>query len=160
MKFPVDRTVIVLDYSTFPLSQIGETLILDAKGGDVVNVSKGLWSVMVEAALEYSRIVMDLFTGERLLCVVVAGNKVIQLNTWEREDQCIGKVLDELTSIGVPNTSIPLVEGIKLAVDLLADGGATTNEKDNHNVPNRDRIICFVARPEPNEADDEPIKHF
>ncbi|XP_014243883.1 integrator complex subunit 13 isoform X2 [Cimex lectularius] len=127
-------------------------------------ISKSLWTCSVEAAIEYCRIVWDLFPTGKLIRFIVSDNKAESLNSWSPSQQNLTHLLNTLASVGVPppasedSEQHSIFHGLKMAVQAMCECSEQQHEKrtslDENVIPvvNRVRIICITS-----VADNESI---
>lgn len=157
---PVKRTVIVLDHSPKFLGLSKQHIDFDSGSkkskskssgsGGTSPVYKTSWTCSIEAAVEYSRIVYDIFPKEHLVKVVVSDENAHVLNSWSHEQQCIPQILKSFASLGPPNEDseeeCSIMHGLTSAVQCLSE---VLPQNSKHNQANRKnagdgRIICIT----------------
>ncbi|KAL1130634.1 hypothetical protein AAG570_011876 [Ranatra chinensis] len=124
-------------------------------------IAKSLWTCSVEAAIEYCRIVWDLFPTGKLIRFIVSDNTAHSLNTWSPTQQNLPHLLNGLAGVGVPplgspeqNKSSSITHGIRAAVQAMCECSDQQHEMRtslNENVPpvvNRCRVICITYQPD------------
>ncbi|XP_077296917.1 integrator complex subunit 13 asun isoform X2 [Arctopsyche grandis] len=116
-------------------------------------VTKSLWTCSVEAAIEYCRIVWDLFPQGKLVRFVVSDTAAHILNTWNPTQQNLTHILNALCLMGIPgsNTNVTsgpsVVPGLRAAVEALAEPSPQQQNRihrDLH-ILNRCRIVCITS---------------
>eukprot|EP00088_Acartia_fossae_P037285 TRINITY_DN3844_c0_g1_i3.p1 TRINITY_DN3844_c0_g1~~TRINITY_DN3844_c0_g1_i3.p1 ORF type:complete len:686 (+),score=153.62 TRINITY_DN3844_c0_g1_i3:627-2684(+) len=125
MSFPAShKTVIVLDHGAHfaqPCHPV-EVDVQRARGPGayipLAPVSKSVWTCVVEATLEYCRIVWDLFPVEKCIRFVVRKNPPEILNGWKNEHQNTASIMTALAGVGRPTPDRKYG-----AADSAADGG-------------------------------------
>lgn len=65
-------------------------------------ISKSVWTCVVEGALEYCRIVWDIFPEDKNIRFVVAGAQPELLNGWQAEHQSCASIMTALAGVGRP----------------------------------------------------------
>ncbi|XP_071448707.1 integrator complex subunit 13 [Hetaerina americana] len=129
-------------------------------------ISKSLWTCCVEAAVEYCRIVWDIFPQGKLIRFVVNDSAVQILNSWSSQQQNLPYLLNALSNIGVPNTRLSsrdcsIFYGLKSAIEALCECSDIQHERrtslteNASKVLNRCRVICITST-----IDNSSIKSF
>ncbi|GIY08577.1 hypothetical protein CDAR_432931 [Caerostris darwini] len=162
MTFPVShKTIFVLDHGPIFLGSCQQNMEFDIftktrQPGIIplAPLSKSLWTCSVEAAIEYCRIVWDIFPTEKLIRFIVSDNTSRTLNSWSQEQQNLSHLMAALAQVGPPeNISIKdcnVMHGLNAAIEALCECSEIQHEKrtsltDNAGkVINRGRIICFT----------------
>ncbi|PSN39663.1 Protein asunder [Blattella germanica] len=119
-------------------------------------ISKSLWTCSVEAAIEYCRIVWDLFPQGKLIRFVVSDSTAHLLNTWSPQQQNLSHVLNSLSTMGIPPRTHQMVEysvihGLRAAIEALCECSEIQHEKrtslteNASKVLNRCRVICLTS---------------
>ncbi|KAK2549613.1 Integrator complex subunit 13 [Acropora cervicornis] len=133
---PLKRTVIVLDHSPrfFTLSK--QHIDFDSSGkkskgkssgttGGPSSVFKSFWTCNIEAAVEYCRIVYDIFSTDYLIKVIVSDNDAHVLNSWSQEQQCIPQLLKAFAALRAPmeenEDESSIIPGLTSAVECLCE---------------------------------------
>lgn len=98
--------------------------------------SKTLWTCSVEAAMEYCRIVWDLFPRRKLIRFVVSDSAAHIVNTWKVATQNMQHVANAMAMVGVPGLNcnpIPcennVVHGLRAAIEALAEYTESQRER-------------------------------
>lgn len=92
------KTVFVLDHTPYFGVSCEAPLEFDvnkSRGTALIPlapITKSLWTCSVEAAVEYCRIVWDLFPEGKLIRFIVANQTPHSLNTWAQAQQHITQV--------------------------------------------------------------------
>ncbi|XP_072932078.1 integrator complex subunit 13 isoform X1 [Epargyreus clarus] len=116
-------------------------------------VCKSLWTCSVEAAVEYCRIVWDLFPEGKLVRFVVSDSLAHVLNTWAPAEQNLTLVLNGLCIVGpVRRGAGGDVVGLCAAIEALGEPSPTQAASDRH-LQNCGRIICITSA-----RDDDSIR--
>lgn len=158
---PVKRTVIVLDHSSKFLALSKQHIDFDGGGkkgkgkstgttSGASSVFKSSWTCSIEAAVEYCRIVYDIFPSDYLIKVAVSDSDTHVLNSWSQEQQCIPQLLKSFASLGAPREDIEeessVMHGLTSAVQYLCEP-QVHNSKSNHTnkkLARDGRIICIT----------------
>lgn len=99
------KTIFLFDNANFFASNCGQTFDFDVASTKAAKsnpnqsqsslklnpLNKSLWTCNVESALEYSRIVFDLFPENKLIAFVVTNYNFI-LNSWNESEQSLDHV--------------------------------------------------------------------
>lgn len=158
---PVKRTVIVLDHSSKFLALSKQHIDFDGVGKKGKGKSSGSsgsspvfkssWTCSIEAAVEYCRIVYDIFPNEYLMKVVVSDDTAHVLNSWSHEQQCIPQLLKSFAGLGPPNEDTEeecsIMHGLTSAVQSLCEPAPhnSKSHQTNKKLPSREgRIICIT----------------
>ncbi|KAG8176539.1 hypothetical protein JTE90_014884 [Oedothorax gibbosus] len=163
MAFPVShKTVFVLDHGPSFLNSCHQTMEFDIftktrQPGIIplAPLSKSLWTCSVEAAIEYCRIVWDIFPTEKLIRFIVSDTSSLTLNTWNQDQQNLNLLMSSLAQVGPPATSsqkkeCSVMHGLNAAIEALCECSEVQHEKRTAmtesagKVLNRGRVICFT----------------
>ncbi|XP_045535653.1 protein asunder [Papilio machaon] len=161
--FPTNhKTIFVLDHtpyfgisSDFPI----EFDVSKSRGPGYVPlppVCKSLWTCSVEAAVEYCRIVWDLFPEGKLIRFVVSDSAAHLLNTWAVAQQNLTHILNGLSLVGpVRRGAGGDVVGLCAAIEALGEPSPTQSSRPTTErlFQNRGRIICITSA-----RDDDSIR--
>lgn len=158
---PMKRTVIVLDHSPrfFTLSK--QHIDFDSSGkkskgkssgttGGPSSVFKSFWTCNIEAAVEYCRIVYDIFPTDYLIKVIVSDSDTHVLNSWSQEQQCIPQLLKAFAALRAPmeenEDESSIIPGLTSAVECLCEPQVQTskNNQANKKLTKEGRIICIT----------------
>lgn len=129
------KTVFVMDHTQY--FGISSEMPIDLDFGKLKNnqpplppISKSLWTVAIESAVEYCRIVWDLFpTGKQIRFVVSDSNAHI-VNTWHPTHQSLTHLMTAFSLVGVPppinviaqqSGDYSVIHGLRAAAEALAD---------------------------------------
>ncbi|KPJ08207.1 Cell cycle regulator Mat89Bb-like [Papilio machaon] len=135
--FPTNhKTIFVLDHtpyfgisSDFPI----EFDVSKSRGPGYVPlppVCKSLWTCSVEAAVEYCRIVWDLFPEGKLIRFVVSDSAAHLLNTWAVAQQNLTHILNGLSLVGpVRRGAGGDVVGLCAAIEALGEPSPTQSSR-------------------------------
>lgn len=131
-------------------------------------ISKSLWTCAVEAAVDYCRIVWDLFPEGKLIRFVISDNSARALNTWAPDQQNIYQVFGSLSGIGAPpklnantQTEFSVIHGFRTAVEAMCECSEAQHRKRTSltenamELQNRCRMICVTSA-----RDNESVKNL
>lgn len=154
---PVKRTVIVLDHSSKFLSLSKQHIDFDGggkkgkgKGSSASSpVFKSSWTCSIEAAVEYCRIVYDIFPNEYLVKVVVSDDTAHVVNSWSHEQQCVPQLLKSFAGLGPPkedsDEECVIMHGLTSAVQCLYEPLPQHSKANHSHTDDRaGRIICLT----------------
>ncbi|XP_054708924.1 integrator complex subunit 13-like [Uloborus diversus] len=162
MSFPVShKTIFVLDHSANFFGPCHQNMEFDIftktrQPGIIplAPLSKSLWTCSVEAALEYCRIVWDIFPSEKLIRFIVSDNCAYQLNTWAQSNQNVHQLMAGLAHVGPPVNSgskeTTVFHGLNSAIEALCECSEIQHERRTSltesagKVMNKGRVICFT----------------
>ncbi|KAF5295180.1 hypothetical protein FQR65_LT10568 [Abscondita terminalis] len=124
-------------------------------------ISKSLWTCSVESAIEYCRIVWDLFPQGKLIRFFASDTVAHIMNTWSPSQQNLNHVMNGMSLLGVPppiRSSQPpkdysVVHGLRAAIEALGECTDLQLEKrkaiglgeGNVKLINKCRIICITS---------------
>ncbi|KAF7278183.1 integrator complex subunit 13 asun [Rhynchophorus ferrugineus] len=122
-------------------------------------ISKSLWTSSIESAIEYCRIVWDLFPTGKLIRFFASDTVAHILNGWNTSQQSLTHILNGCALIGVPpsppshRSSTPspdytVLHGLRAAIEGMCEPTEYQIEKlknDNNKVLNRCRVICITS---------------
>ncbi|XP_052740101.1 protein asunder isoform X1 [Bicyclus anynana] len=161
--FPTNhKTIFVLDHTPYFGISSDNPIDFDvskSRGPGYVPlppVCKSLWTCSVEAAVEYCRIVWDLFPEGKLVRFIVSDSAAHILNTWAIAQQNLTHVLNGLCLVGpVRRGAGGDVVGLCAAIEALAEPTPTQAARQPTDVPfqNRGRIVCITSA-----RDDDSIR--
>ncbi|XP_034830485.1 integrator complex subunit 13 [Maniola hyperantus] len=161
--FPTNhKTIFVLDHTPYFGISSDNPIDFDvskSRGPGYVAlppVCKSLWTCSVEAAVEYCRIVWDLFPEGKLVRFVVSDSAAHILNTWAVAQQNLTHVLNGLCLVGpVRRGAGGDVVGLCAAIEALAEASPTQTARQPTDslFQNRGRIICITSA-----RDDDSIR--
>ncbi|KAM3964456.1 integrator complex subunit 13 asun [Aphomia sociella] len=161
--FPTNhKTIFVLDHT--PYFGISSDYAIDfdsskSRGPGYVPlppICKSLWTCSVEAAVEYCRIVWDLFPEGKLVRFVVSDSAAHILNTWAIAQQNLTHILNGLCLVGpVRRGAGGDVVGLCAAIEALGEPSPTQSARPSseRHFQNRGRIICITSA-----RDDDSIR--
>ncbi|KAF8766812.1 integrator complex subunit 13-like isoform X1 [Argiope bruennichi] len=162
MTFPVShKTIFVLDHGPNFLGSCYQNMEFDIftktrQPGIIplAPLSKSLWTCSVEAAIEYCRIVWDIFPTEKLIRFIVSDSESLTLNTWAQDQQNLSHLMGALAQVGPPenagNKDCNVMHGLNAAIEALCECSEIQHEKRTSmtesagKVVNRGRVICFT----------------
>uniref|UniRef100_A0A1B6E3M0 Protein asunder n=1 Tax=Clastoptera arizonana TaxID=38151 RepID=A0A1B6E3M0_9HEMI len=159
------KTIFVLDHTPYFGISCEDPMEFDfnkARGTGFIPlapITKSLWTCSVESALEYCRIVWDLFPTGKLIRFIVSDSQPNSLNNWSQQQQNITHLVNGLSTIGVPPRSGPqtpgidfyVLHGLQAAIQALCECSEIQHEKrtslteNASKVLNRGRIICITS---------------
>uniref|UniRef100_H2Y4D2 Protein asunder n=1 Tax=Ciona savignyi TaxID=51511 RepID=H2Y4D2_CIOSA len=156
-NFSLDhKTVFVLDHGPALAESSKQTVDFDifskARPQGVVPlapVSKSLWTCCTEALCEYSRVVWDIFPGEKFLRYIVSDCSAVALNSWKFDEQSMSHLMTSLASVGPPlrKSECSVIPGLVSAVAALCEATETQQQflsrNPTSNVHNG-KIICIT----------------
>ncbi|KAI8435838.1 hypothetical protein MSG28_004054 [Choristoneura fumiferana] len=161
--FPTNhKTIFVLDHTPYFGISSDNPIDFDvskSRGPGYVPlppVCKSLWTCSVEAAVEYCRIVWDLFPEGKLVRFVVSDSAAHILNTWAAAQQNLTHILNGLCLVGaVRRGAGGDVVGLCAAIEALSEPSPTQSSRPNSEAlfQNRGRIICITSA-----RDDDSIR--
>lgn len=124
-------------------------------------ISKSLWTSSVESAIEYCRIVWDLFPQGKLVRFIASDTVAHILNTWSSAQQNLTHIMNGMSLIGVPPPPPPIravstpldhtvLHGLRAAIEALSEPSELQLEKmqmagDNLKILNNTRVICITS---------------
>jgi len=98
-------------------------------------IFKSMWTCSIEAVLEYSRIVWDLFPEGKLIRVISSDMQSRNLNSWATSQQNVNHMLHHLSLLGPPTKLVPntnrdhsIVFGFRAAAEAMIE--CTTAQLD------------------------------
>lgn len=172
-SFPISnhKTVIILDrclyFNESSKHQVDFDVFMKTKtptgGNPIAPVTKSLWTCNVEAALEYARIVYDLFPDNKLLYFIVNDLQASQLNNWSHSTQNLNHISSNLASKAMEflasskqranqsatDDSISLLNALSLALKALCEPTPSQQKEiAEHGKVDREntgRIVCISS---------------
>uniref|UniRef100_A0A914WNF2 Protein asunder n=1 Tax=Plectus sambesii TaxID=2011161 RepID=A0A914WNF2_9BILA len=151
------KTIVVLDHGPSFAQLSGEAIevaLKDARTSkQAMRLDKSLWTCAVEAALEYQRVVADLFPdGSRQLRFVVSDFVGRFLTAaWSPKLQAVEVLMKALSTNGAPNPesdpdSCCIINGVSLAVEALSEvtEQQKIDSKNGTTIVNRGRIVVIT----------------
>ncbi|XP_072397239.1 integrator complex subunit 13 [Diabrotica undecimpunctata] len=124
-------------------------------------ISKSLWTSSVESAIEYCRIVWDLFPQGKLVRFIASDTVAHILNTWNPSQQSLNHIMNGMSLIGVPPPPPPMravstpldhtvLHGLRAAIEALSEPTdlqleKTRNAGDGPKIINNTRVICITS---------------
>ncbi|RZF48920.1 hypothetical protein LSTR_LSTR003300 [Laodelphax striatellus] len=164
-RYPANhKTVFVLDHAPYfgiPCECLIEFDFTKSRGAGFIPlapISKSLWTCSVEAAIEYCRIVWDIFPEGKLVRFVVSDSTAHILNTWSQSQQNVQHLLNGLSGVSVPpsyrlqdQTDYSVVHGLQAAMKALCECSETQHERRNSlnetasMLMNNCRVICITS---------------
>nr|CAH7726662.1 unnamed protein product [Callosobruchus chinensis] len=119
-------------------------------------ISKSLWTSSVESAIEYCRIVWDLFPQGKMVRFIASDTVAHILNTWSQSQQNLTHVSEiyffskpPLRSVNTP-LDYTVLHGLRAAIEALSEVTDVQQEKmqntiDGQKILNRGRVICITS---------------
>ncbi|XP_064633447.1 integrator complex subunit 13-like [Lineus longissimus] len=164
LLFPhTHKTIIILDHGAEMMESSQQSTDFDVlqKGRapgllPLAPITKTMWTCNVEAALEYCRIIWDIYPEDKLIQVMVCDSSCTSLNTWQPTEQNSQQLLTGLAQLGPPVesekcNSTELISGLTEAIQALCDPSdiqqkmTTSHTEQANSVLNRGRIICITS---------------
>lgn len=173
MTYPLNyKTVLVLDHGSQLLQPSNEHIEFDvpskAKASSSFTssiplkpLSKSLWTCSVEAALEFSRIVYDIFGKQKLISFISSDQASIStLTKWSQKYQDIEVIQRAIGQLGLPARKSKgssearlsrIEQGLSQAIDQLIQ--PTDKQKQARNIlqenadrlENNGRVVCLTV---------------
>ncbi|XP_065223636.1 integrator complex subunit 13 [Planococcus citri] len=173
--FPANhKTVFLLDHTPYFGISCGVQLEFGYTKGrpgliPLSPISKSLWTCSVEAAMDYCRIVWDLFPDGKLIRFVISDSSARTLNSWTPDQQNIYQVFGSLSGCGAPpklnatssQSEFSVIHGFRTAVEAMCECSEIQHRKRtslNENameLQNRCRLICITSA-----RDNESVKNL
>ncbi|XP_063695224.1 protein asunder-like [Bolinopsis microptera] len=139
------KTVILLDHREGLLAKTDQTVTIDELSAD-----KSKWTVIMEAAVEYTRILLDVCSALHPVMVIAADQSLTFLNKWQcQEGMC--KIVETLARIGPPKVTEETQPDLTTALQQCVDMGLSNSLLDIQKLllgeePARHaRVICFTS---------------
>lgn len=164
MTFPAShKTVFVLDHSPFFFTSCQQHIEFDiftkTRQPGIIPlspISKSLWTCSVEAAIEYCRVVWDIFPTNKLIRFVVNDVSPQFLNSWSQDDQNMTNLMAVMAQLGPPTESTnakecDIVNGLAAAAEALCQCSEVQHEYRTSltdtagKIVNRGRIVCITS---------------
>ncbi|XP_030758709.1 integrator complex subunit 13 [Sitophilus oryzae] len=159
------KTVFVLDHTPYfgiSCENVIEFEFLKGRTSSFIPmtpISKSLWTSSVESAVEYCRIIWDLFPTGKLVRFFVSDTIAHVLNSWNTNQQSVSHILNGCAHIGIPPSHSPLrsttptpdytvLHGLRAAIEGVCEPTEYQIEKmktDGCKVLNRCRVICITS---------------
>ncbi|CAG9863115.1 unnamed protein product [Phyllotreta striolata] len=124
-------------------------------------ISKTLWTSSVISAIEYCRIVWDLFPQGKLVRFIASDTVAHILNTWSPTQQNLTHIMNGMSLIGIPPPPPPIrsvntqldhtvLHGLRAAIEALSEPTDiqmqhTKNSQDGPKILNNTRVICITS---------------
>ncbi|XP_046853140.1 integrator complex subunit 13-like isoform X2 [Xenia sp. Carnegie-2017] len=169
------KTSIILDHRPKLLGPSRVLVDIDSvgaktKGGSKshgLTIFKSVWTCMVEASVEYSRVIFDLFPSQYLVKLIVSDTKAYSINSWGEKEQCISQLLKPLAALNLKNKTesendASITHGL---IDAVQTFFVCPGQKKRivNDFNGKGRIICltsFDSEEKVNEAVDAVCKEF
>lgn len=158
------KTVFVLDHTPYFGISCENPIEFEFLRGRTNNfipmmpISKTLWTSSVESAIEYCRIVWDLFPAGKLVRFFASDTVAHILNSWSTTQQSLSYIMNGCALIGVPpsppslrSTPPPdytVLHGLRAAIEGLCEPTEYQLEKfktEGGQIINRCRVICITS---------------
>ncbi|CAH0563314.1 unnamed protein product [Brassicogethes aeneus] len=121
-------------------------------------ITKSLWTSSLESAIEYCRIVWDLFPSGKLVRFIASDTAANIINTWSSSQQNLMHIMNGMSFIGIPPSAPPssrsppldytILHGLRTAVEAATEYTDMQQEKAQQMdgpVLNRCRVICITS---------------
>lgn len=104
------------------------------------NVAKPVWTSMLEACLEYSRIVWDIYPNHCFIRYIICDDDALEIGLWDTASQNVNHFMNLLSSVRTASSDSMIGRCIPAALDSLSE--PTENEKMGK-IKNDCRLICI-----------------
>uniref|UniRef100_T1J846 Protein asunder n=1 Tax=Strigamia maritima TaxID=126957 RepID=T1J846_STRMM len=162
MSYPVShKTVFVLDHGPYFLDSCKQYIEYDifTKSRQpafipLPQIAKNLWTCSAEAAVEYCRIVWDIYPRDKLIRFILSDSSAHILNSWSPEEQNLNQIMNGLARCGPPvNTrkESNILHGLNAAIECLCEcsriqhAKRTSLTENASRVWNNGRVVCITA---------------
>lgn len=119
-------------------------------------ISKSLWTCSVEAAVEYCRIVWDLFPEGKLIRFIASNSTAQRFNSWSKSEQNISHVLSASAQLGIPPRAhtagdFSVIHGLTSAAEALTECSEaqhtrrTSLSENAMKLINKCRVVCITS---------------
>ncbi|CAH8522318.1 unnamed protein product [Heterobilharzia americana] len=143
------KTVLVLNHTHMVSCSSGDEIHLDSGVKFVskkATFRKSIWSNLVEAVIQYCRVVFDIFSTEKPISIVTFDDEEKIHSIWLNEDQNLETIWNIFSQEGPPkNTSVNLdrksLPGLSSACHLLQM--LTPYQKESNSVDNKGRVVVL-----------------
>lgn len=148
------KTIFVLDHTPYFGIPCGTPVDLDLKNKSPgPQICKSLWTLSTESAVEYCRIVWDVFPTGKLIRFIVSDTAAHIVNTWNLGTQNLTHVLNAMSMVGVPpmanvqNAEYGIMHGLRAAIEALTEPTEhqTTMLNNGTAWENQGRVICITS---------------
>jgi hypothetical protein len=169
------KTIILFDHIHYLSNNCGQQIELDnllnkqgkqststnPNQSQINNINKNLWTSCIESALEFSRIVFDLFPENEKLIRLMVTKFEQTLNTWDDNQQNLEHLMNVLGTVIPPSPQlvqmfegedfINLCKGLNLSASSLAQitelqrHYLLKNNRNSNFIKNSGRIILFTS---------------
>ncbi|TNN10207.1 Integrator complex subunit 13 [Schistosoma japonicum] len=144
------KTVLLINHTHMVGCFSGDELNLDS-GVKFVNTrtvfQKSIWSNLVEAVIQYCRVVFDIFSTEKPISIVTFDDEEKIHSIWLNEDQNLDTIWNIFSQEGPPKTSSldfldrGSLPGLSSACHLLQM--LTPHQKKNNSSENKGRVVVL-----------------
>ncbi|CAH1134051.1 unnamed protein product [Ceutorhynchus assimilis] len=153
------KTLFVLDHTPYfgiSCESPIEFGFLKGRTDFIPPISKSLWTLGIESAVEYSRMVWDLFPTGKLIRFFASDNLVHILNTWSSAQQSISHIMNGCAVVGAPPSSSSIspspdytvLHGLRAAIEGMCEPTEFQIEKiktGRGKLLNKCRVICITS---------------
>ncbi|ELU00680.1 hypothetical protein CAPTEDRAFT_125637 [Capitella teleta] len=150
------KTVLVLDHTAVfsrPSQQMVDfDAVTKSRGIPLQPVGKSLWTCNVEACMEFSRIIYDIFPTDRLISLIASNvHEAECLTGWKTQEQSLQHQMTALGSLPPPDIKEPadtsIMHGLTKAIKMLCEATPKQEEllKTQPDLKNKGRIICLTS---------------
>lgn len=156
------KTVFVIDHTPYfgiSCEDLMEFDLSKARGIGVIPlapISKSLWTCSIEAAIEYCRIVWDLFPEGKLIRFIASDASSHHFNSWEQSQQNISHILNSSAHLGIPPRAhqqgdFSVIHGLRSAVEAMTEPSEAQHAKRTSltenamKLVNKCRVICITS---------------
>ncbi|RNA00228.1 Asunder -like protein [Brachionus plicatilis] len=160
------KTIFLFDHSGYFATNCGQTFEFDisskskssnqAQNQNKINpLNKSLWTCTIEAALEFARIVYDLFPEDKLIRLMTTKHENT-LNTWNESEQGLETLLNLMGTVQPPfpapaqlsqSEELILCRALNASLNAIAQCTQLQQNLIKNKVPvkNRGRIVFFTS---------------
>lgn len=159
------KTVFVIDHSPYFGISSEDPMEFEQSKSRFPNViplspiTKSLWTCSLEAAIEYCRIVWDLFPEGKLIRLIASDTTGHHFNTWFPNQQNINYVLNGSLALGAPPAPVQahqhrdysVIHGLRAAIDALSEcteqqhAARTSLVGNGPKIINQCRVVCITS---------------
>ncbi|CAL8084359.1 unnamed protein product [Calicophoron daubneyi] len=147
-----EKTVFLLNHTSYFRNPSGDEVALEpiVKGASPKAIfKKSMWSNLVDAVLQYCRVVFDIFSSEKPISVITFDNEEKIHTIWLEEDQNLEALWNVFTNEGPPTEealdlrNCPSVPGLEPACSMLQM--VKSSQKGSAVKDNVGRVIVLSA---------------
>lgn len=156
------KTIFVIDHTPYFGISCEDLMEFDfskTRGLSVIPlapISKSLWTCSIEAAVEYCRIVWDLFPEGKLIRFIASDSTAHHFNSWKKSEQNISHILNGSAHLGVPprhqqSGDFSVIHGLKAAIEAMTECSEaqhlkrTSLTENAMKLVNKCRVICVTS---------------